>query len=444
MVRLSTRLRDGKEGNMRFEILHPADQLVMIMQRIYQYGMTTTSGGNLSIRDANGDIWITPSGIDKGSLRSNDMIRVKPDGQAIGIHKPSVELPFHRGIYNARPDLHAILHAHPPTMVAFSLARIIPNIRLTCDVLQICKEVALAEYAVPGSEQLGSNIAKAFSQGPDIVLLENHGCVIGAEDLFSAFRAFETLDFSGRLQIDAMKLGVPHSLSDEEISRCADLCAPAKNAFTPKLVSSLERELRRDMCSFIHRAYDQRLFTSTQGTFSQRLEDSSFVITPYGKDRKYLEPEDLVLISFGMIEAGKQPSRSVLLHEAIYAAHPGIGCVIIAHSPAIMAFAVTQAPFDSRIIPESYVSLRNVVKLPFLSTANDISGVTAALNPRTPVLIIENECVLVTGTDLLNAFDRLEVLEYSAKALIAVRDIGSTVMISQAEIREIDKVFHLE
>jgi len=329
-------------------------------------------------------------------------------------------------------------------MVAFSLARIIPNIRLTNDVLQICKEVALAEYAVPGSEQLGSNIAGKFSEGPDIVLLENHGCVIGAEDLFSAFRAFETLDFSGRLQIDAMKLGIPHSLSDEEISRCADLRAPTKETFTPKLVSSLERELRRDMCSFIHRAYDQRLFTSTQGTFSQRLEDGSFVITPYGKDRKYLEPEDLVLISFGMSEAGKQPSRSVLLHEAIYAAHPEIGCIIIAHAPAIMAFAVTQEPFDSRIIPESYVSLRNVVKLPFLSTANDISGVAAALNPRTPVLIIENECVLVTGTDLLNAFDRLEVLEYSAKALIAVRDIGSTVMISQAEIREIDKVFHLE
>ena len=65
---------------MRFELLHPADQLVMIMDRIYHYGMTTTSGGNLSIMDSNGDIWITPSGIDKGSLTRNDMICVKPDG----------------------------------------------------------------------------------------------------------------------------------------------------------------------------------------------------------------------------------------------------------------------------------------------------------------------------------------------------------------------------
>ncbi len=429
---------------MKFEIMHPADQLVMIMQRIYQYGMTTTSGGNLSIRDADGDIWITPSGIDKGTLSAGDMIRVKPDGQVRGIHKPSVEFPFHRDIYRIRPDLRAILHAHPPTMVAFSLARTIPNTRMTYDVLQICSEVVMADYAVPGSERLGSNIAKKFTEGHNVVMLENHGCVIGAKDLFTAFRAFETLDFSGRLQIDAMKLGAPRSLSDEQISRRANLRSPALTEFVPDLVSSEERAVRRDMCGFIHRSYDQRLFTSTQGTFSQRLSDGSFVITPYGKDRKYLEPEDLVLIRDGMSEAGKLPSRSVLLHQAIYQAHPGIGCVIIAHAPAIMAFAVTDAQFDSRIIPESYISLRTLVKLPFMSTENDIEGTVRALNPRTHVLIIENECVLVTGADLLNAYDRLEVLEYSAKALIAVKDIGPMVMISDDEVREIERAFHLE
>lgn len=88
---------------MKFELLHPADQLVMIMDRIYDYGMTTTSGGNLSILDDNGDIWITPSGIDKGSLTRNDIIRVRPDGTIEGIHKPSVELPFHeKSIKKAR------------------------------------------------------------------------------------------------------------------------------------------------------------------------------------------------------------------------------------------------------------------------------------------------------------------------------------------------------
>ena len=81
---------------MNFELMHPADQLVTIMNRIYQYGMTTTSGGNLSIRDENGDIWITPSGIDKGNLTRADINCVKPDGTILGPHKPSVELPFHK------------------------------------------------------------------------------------------------------------------------------------------------------------------------------------------------------------------------------------------------------------------------------------------------------------------------------------------------------------
>ena len=82
-----------------FYLMHPADQLVTIMERIYRYGMTTTSGGNLSILDDNGDIWITPSGIDKGSLTRKDMIRVTPSGEIDGIHKPSVELPsMHRFI----------------------------------------------------------------------------------------------------------------------------------------------------------------------------------------------------------------------------------------------------------------------------------------------------------------------------------------------------------
>ena len=121
---------------MNFEMLHPADQIVMIMNRIYSYGMTTTSGGNLSILDEEGVMWISPSSIDKGSLRREDIMRVLPDGTIEGIHTPSVEYPFHRDIYRKRPDLKAVLHAHPPALVAFSIARktpdtaLIPNARL--------------------------------------------------------------------------------------------------------------------------------------------------------------------------------------------------------------------------------------------------------------------------------------------------------------------------
>lgn len=428
---------------MRFDLLHPADQLVMIMQRIYRYGMTTTSGGNLSIREESGDVWITPSGIDKGSLTARDMICVKPDGQMIGPHKPSVELPFHLNIYRIRPDLGAIVHAHPPTMVAFSLVRRLPDTHILPDAALICGKPAMAAYALPGSLELGDNIARCFQEGHNTVMLENHGCVLGARDLFSAFMAFETLDFCGRLEIDAMKLGKPRSLNEAQIDAFKSASALSSDSLSPQTATAPERAARRDICSFIHRSYDQRLFTSTQGTFSQRLEDGSFLITPAGGDRRTLNPEDLVLVREGKHEAGKQPSPYAALHAAVYAQHPRINCLIIAQPPAVMAFAVTDAAFDSRIIPESYISLREVKRLPYLATRKDIPAVVGSLSPRTPVLIIENECVIATGQTLLEAFDRLEVLEYSARALIAARGLGEGVMIADNEIREIEEAFHL-
>ena len=429
---------------MRFELLHPADQLVMIMNRIYYYGMTTTSGGNLSIKDDNGDIWITPSGIDKGNLTRADMCQVKPDGTVIGPHKPSVELPFHSEIYRRRPDLKGILHAHPPTLVAFSLARKIPDISLIPNATEVCGKVTYAKYEVPGSKKLGEYIAAEFEKGYNTVMMENHGVVIGHKDLFSAFMAFETLDFCGRLEIDAKKLGTPRNLTEEQIDIDRSITSPNLDEFIPGGHSSEENAARRDLCEFIHRSYDQRLFTSTQGTFAVRLSDGSFLTTPYNKDRKYLESEDIVHIKHGMREVGKRPSRAARLLQEIFDTHPEINAVIIAHPPAIMSFAVTDAEFDSRLIPESYISLRDVVRIPYAASRLDIPGTAKIFDAKHPVVIVNNQCVIVTGASLLNAYDRLEVLEYSAAATIAAKDIGEVVYITPDEVKAIEKAFHLE
>jgi len=428
---------------MKFELLHPADQIVMIMERIYRYGMTTTSGGNLSILDDNGDIWITPSGIDKGSLHRNDIIRVKPDGKIDGNHKPSVELPFHEMIYQKRPDIKAIIHAHPPALVAFSITRKIPDTRLIPNAHLICEPVGMAEYGVPGSTDLGKKIALRFEKGDKTVILENHGVVCGGDNLFEAFMAFETLDFCARLELKARRLGRPKSLTDRHIQISKYKQHITMNEFIPQKFSSKEREIRRDMCRLIHRAYDQQLFTSTQGTFSQRLDANSFIITPYGLDRKYLDVDDLVRIENDWKEVGKIPSRSVLLHKAIYGKHPYINSVIIAHPPNIMAFAVTEEEFETKTIPESYIMLRNIPKLPFGCTFMQADMTADAFSKHTPIVMAENDCVIVTDATLLGAFDRLEVAEYSAKAIIAAKDLGDLVPISDKQIAEIEKVFKL-
>ena len=429
---------------MRFDLLHPADQLVMIMERIYGYGMTTTSGGNLSIKDENGDVWITPAGVDKGSLTNRDIVQVKPDGTVIGKHKPSSELPFHLSTYKQRPDVRAVLHAHSPALVSFSIVRRKPDTRLIPDVNLVCGEVGIAEYGLPGSDDLGEKIAKVLRQGINTVLLENHGVVVVEKDLFEAFMAFETLDFSARLEINARRIGKPVSLTARHVEISKQKRHVEMEEFVPESYSSFERLARKEMCELIHRAYDQRLFTSTQGTFSTRLDDNSFIITPYNVDRKYLGVDQIFRIENGKKEACKIPSRSVLLHKYIYEKHPHVNSVIIAHPFNIMTFAVTDEPFDSRTIPESYILLRDIPRIPFGSSFMQPAMVADLFVPQTPIVLVENDCVIATGNSLLNAFDRLEVAEYSAKALIAAKSIGEVVAINDEQIRDIKQAFKLE
>lgn len=366
---------------------------------------------------------------------------IKPGGTIVGPHKPSSELPFHLKIYETRPDARAVLHAHPPGLVAFSVVRDIPNTSIIPNAHQVCGKIGLAPYDIPGSAALGNKIARKFAEHCDIVMMENHGLVALGKDLFQAFMRFETLEFCARLQINAMRLGNMVSLTPEELSLTGTGINIPMDVFIPNIHSSLERDARREMCGFIHRAYDQQLFTSTQGTFSCRLDDDMFLITPYGMDRKYMEPADIVLINKGLCEAGKIPSRTVLLHRDIYAKHKGIDAVIIAHPPHIMAYNLSRTPFDSRVIPESYVMLRDIAVLPFGTNIKRPELICDTLSPSTPLIMVQNDCLIVTGDSLMKVYDCLEVAEFSAKVLLAATALGEVSPIGREELDELKKTF---
>src|SRR5215469_16562754 len=188
------------------------------MERIYRYRMTTTSGGNLSIREANGDVWITPARVDKGGLRREDIVRVSPDGTIDGIRKPSSELPIHRQIRQRRPELGGIVHAHPVALVAFSLVHQVPETRLFHQAWRVCGPVGFAPYRLPGSAALGEIVAETFANGFDCVILENHGTVTAGPTLHQAFRRFETLEFTAKTIIKGRLLGGDvRYLSDEQL-----------------------------------------------------------------------------------------------------------------------------------------------------------------------------------------------------------------------------------
>ncbi len=429
---------------MNIKYIHPADQLVMFMQRIYDKGMTTTSGGNLSIMDEDGSIWITPAGVDKGTLNRNDIVCVKADGTVVGMHKPSSEYPFHAAVYKMRPDLKAVLHAHPPALVSFSIARKCPNLDLMPTVRKLCPEVKIAVYAVPGSDMLGENIGKCFQEGCDIVLLENHGVCIGAEDMFTAFKRFETLDYTSNLEILAKRIGRLRPLGESAYKVTETRTHLKMDDFIPSTHSVEELAARRDMITLIRRSYKQGLFTATQGTYSVRLSDGSFLITPYGMDRAYLEEDDLVRVKAGMKEMGKIPSRAVGLHEKIYNTNPEISAVLLAHPVHVMAFAVTDTVFDPRTIPESYILLRDVKRMAYGQNYTKQDETAAYFGEVTPAAVVENDCVIVTGSTLLQAFDRLEVMESTAHSIINAADVGEIVHISDEEIDDLKVAFHLK
>jgi len=422
---------------MNLSLMHPADQIVLMMNRIYACSLTTTSGGNLSIRDENGDIWITPASIDKGSLTREDIMQVKPDGTTIGRHRPSVELRVHKNIYDLRPDINAIVHAHPAGMVAFSMVRRAPDTRLLPSVRQLCGEVGRVGYSFPGSPRLQEELAQRYSEGYSTVIMDNHGVICGAESLHRAFMMFETTVNFGKLELAARKLGAPRILSDDQLQPRP---LPALGVLPAEAMTNAERAGRRDLCAMIRRACDQCLFTSAQGDFSMRLPDGSLLISPHMQDPKYIEPADLVRVKNGCCEAGKLPSASVLLHQRIYQLHPELNFIIIAQSPAAMAFAVTGAELDTYLVPETYVTLRNIARLPF---GQDIETIAAVISQKTPVVILENQCAILADANMVNAFDHLEVLEFTAEAVIAARELGEIVLITKDEMQELIDAFGL-
>jgi L-fuculose-phosphate aldolase len=265
--------------------------------------------------------------------------------------------------------------------------------------------------------------------------------VIGGSDLSDAFQRFETLEFAAHTLIRATALGPVQVLPSEALGAQT---LPAFGKADAETASNAEKELRSQICRFVHRAYEQRLLISTAGAFSARLGSDDFVVTPRRRDRLKLSPPGIVRIRQGACLASQSPSRAARLHTAIYKLHPEIGAVINAQPVHASAFCMTTAPLSTHTIPESYVVLNNVPKLPFLRIVEDAEKIAAAISvSKCPVVLIANEGALVVGKTLLEAFDRLEVLEATAEALCLAKQLGPIVPMSTAALDELRRAFNI-
>lgn len=425
--------------------MHPAEQIAIIIGRIYRSEMTTTSGGNLSIMDENGDMWITPAAIDKGSLTPADIMCVKADGTIIGPHRPSSEYPFHKAIYKMNPHIHSVIHAHPPGLVTFSMVHQVPDTSIIPQARATCGPVGFAEYALPGSELLGKKIVAEFKKNPDYkaVIMENHGVVVAGEDIADAYQRFEILELCARTILNAKTLGEPKYLSEDQILQHEKAVNVPFQHFMNVTHPSDERAIRAEICKIVRRACSQGLMCSSYGTASVRWRGNDFLITPSSMQRWDLEPEDIVQIKDGMVEAGKNASRSVALHYEIYRRNPKVNSIILTQSPALMGFCTTGVKFDVRTIPESWIFLQDIPTFPFGSQYNEHLTELADEFKQRPFVMLENDSVVVTGDQLINTFDRLEVADFSARSLILAAPLGKLNPITDEEIEELRVAFHV-
>ncbi|MFV0527447.1 MAG: class II aldolase/adducin family protein [Lachnospiraceae bacterium] len=425
---------------MNFEVLHPADQICILMERIYDMEMTSLTGGNISMMDEEGVMWVTPTSIDKKSLTREDIVKVLPDGTIVGKHKPTSEYYIHRNILVKRPDIKAVIHAHAPATVTLSVLNEIPTTKLYPAAYAVAGEPQMTPYALPGSMKLVDRVMEAFDAGFDTAILEKHSAFVGSQkSLLDAYWKFEALDFASRVQINSYTVGVPKELSHTLLEKYM------QHEVSIEAVSSVgghtERELeaRRVMTSIIQRAYKKKLFSSRGGVFSARIDENSFLIVKEGVDNGAIALEDFAVVREGKYKTGEIPEKTVLLHKAIYDAQPEVNAVIIAQPMYSMGFVVTDAVYDTTLYPESYGVLCLGNRYPFSTIMEHQEMIAQNLDLAHPLAIVENYGIILTGATPILAFDKLEVCESSAQSIHECKRMGrEPIMMTMEQIKEME------
>jgi len=194
-------------------------RLIRAGKSLYERGFLTASDGNLSVRLNPDEILITPSGICKGNLQFNDLILLNPAGEVIsGSRLPSSETAMHLFIYQKRPDIHAIIHTHPPYATVLSVAGKTLETHILPEALLSLGTVPLIPYAATGIPEMALSLADHISHH-DAFLHKNHGLTVLGEDLNEALMRTETAEHCARIYYLALQDGNCDLLPAEEIKR---------------------------------------------------------------------------------------------------------------------------------------------------------------------------------------------------------------------------------
>jgi len=198
-------------------------EIVDVGRRMYARGYVASNDGNISARLDDARLITTPTAVSKGYMTPDMMVVVDYDGnQLSGERKASSELKMHIEIYRNRPDVNAVVHAHPPLATGFAVAGIPLTRAVLAEVITTLGSVPIAEYATPSTAELPEAVRK-YIKAHDGMLLANHGAVTCGVTVTAAYHKMETIEHFAKISLVARLLGREHLISRDEVERLQGL-----------------------------------------------------------------------------------------------------------------------------------------------------------------------------------------------------------------------------
>jgi L-fuculose-phosphate aldolase len=188
-------------------------------RRMFARGYVASNDGNISVRLADDRLLTTPKSVSKGYMTPDMMVVTDMAGRRLSLGRdPSSEILMHLAIYRNRPDVKAVVHAHPPLATGFAVAGIPLDKAVLAEVVTTLGSIPIADYGTPSTPELADAVERHI-KAHDGLLLANHGAVTVGHELFAAYYKMETIEHFARISLVARLLGGERLLSREEVLR---------------------------------------------------------------------------------------------------------------------------------------------------------------------------------------------------------------------------------
>ena len=244
-------------------------QLCDIGKRIYNRNMVAANDGNFSVKVAENEYLCTPTGVSKGFMTPEFICKVDGKGNVIQANpgfKPSSEIKMHMRVYEKRPDVGSVVHAHPIYATSFAIAGIPLTQPIMPEAVIALGCVPIAEYGTPSTMEIPDNLEKYLPYF-DAVLLENHGALTWSTDLNAAYMKMESVEFYAQLLYQTKLLGGPKEFDKENIEKLyAMVHATVRTTNSSRDISMISLEKTAEQALLILRVRLRLLQTTMQNS----------------------------------------------------------------------------------------------------------------------------------------------------------------------------------